>query len=190
METVEFWRGSFGQEYTKRNRPNWRDRVPFWERIIERTNAQSVLDVGCNVGWNLLALRSFSDIPMTGIDVNPLALLEAQTHGLDVAEGRADQVAEYFGAGAADLVVTSGVLIHIAPDDLMASMTAIRDASSQYVLAVEYEAQDETEVDYRGHKGRLWKRDYGGLYESIGLSLVEYGPAQGFDRCMFWLLEK
>jgi hypothetical protein len=127
---------------------------------------------------------------MSGLDVNAQALAEALAAGLDVSEGRADQAVELFCRSAAELVVTSGVLIHIAPEDLTAAMQSIIDASSKYVLAVEYEADTAQEVEYRGYAGRLWKRPYGKLYEALGLSLVEFGPAAGFDQCTYWLLEK
>ena len=57
-ETVEFWSGTFGAEYTKRNESvYWKARVPFWRHIAETTNAVSFLEVGCNVGANLKAIR-------------------------------------------------------------------------------------------------------------------------------------
>lgn len=189
--TVDFWKGAFGDEYGRRNRPKWQDRVPFWRQVVENTEATSFLDVGTNAGWNLLALRSLSgEYVMSGVDVNKDALTQAANEGLDVLEGRADQVAELFGTECADMVITSGVLIHIAPDDLTAAMTAIKNASKRWVVAIEYEADTEQEVDYRGHSGKLWKRPYGKLYEALGLSLVEFGVAQGFDQCHYWLLEK
>lgn len=190
-ETVEFWKGDFGKEYTTRNRPKWQDRVSFMTHILEQTGATSFLDVGTNAGWNLHALRSINaEYLMSGLDVNRGALEEATAAGFDVVEGRADQAAEMFGAGAAELVMTSGVLIHIAPADLPAAMQAIVDASSKYVLAVEYDAQEEAEVAYRGHVGRLWRRPFGKLYEAMGLSLIETGEAPGYDQCTYFLLEK
>lgn len=191
METVEFWKGDFGRDYTARNRVRYQDRIPLLTRIIETTGANSVLDVGCNAGWNMLALREINDeIAMSGVDVNQQALEEAANHGFDVIEGRADQVGELFSPGCADLVITSGVLIHIAPQDLSASMRAIVDASSAYVLAIEYDSANEREIEYRGNKGKLWARPFGRLYEQMGLSLVEHGPAEGYDQCHFWLMEK
>lgn len=191
-DTVALWAGEFGDAYTERNNPNWRDRLPFWEHIIDLTNAQSFLDVGTNVGHNLQAIRSINaEYIMSGIDVNRAALDHAQAAGLDVVEGRADQVLELFGPQAANLVVTSGVLIHIAPEDLTPVMQSIIATSSQYVLAVEYDAQEEAVVEYRGHLDKLWRRPYGRLYEALGLSLVEFGErAQGYDQCAWWLLEK
>jgi hypothetical protein len=55
---------------------------------------------------------------------------------------------------------------------------------------VEYDAEAETEIHYQGHDGLLWKRPYGRLYEGLGLSVVETGVAQGFDRCQYWLMER
>jgi pseudaminic acid biosynthesis-associated methylase len=190
-ETVDFWRGDFGRDYTKRNRVRWADRVPLLSHVVELTGATSFLDVGCNAGWNMQALRSINpELMMSGLDVNLDALKEAQAEGFDVSEGRADQAEEIFGHGAADLVVTSGVLIHIAPDDLVKSMKSIKDASKQWVLAIEYYAQEETEINYRGNAGRLWSRPYARFYEALGLSLVETGDASGYDSCQYWLMSK
>ena len=61
---------------------------------------------------------------------------------------------------------------------------------SSRLSVFEYAAETETEVEYRGHKGKLWKRPYGALYEALGLTLRDHGPAEGFDACEFWLLEK
>lgn len=191
MQTVEFWRGYFGNEYGRRNKPDWRERVPLLTNILERTGATSFLDVGTNAGFNLHALRSISEeYIMSGIDVNRQALDLAQAAGFDVEEGRADQVVEVFGEGAAEMVITSGVLIHIAPEDLAAAMTAIRDASSHYVLAIEYDSDREREINYRGNAGKLWARPFGKLYEALGMSLVETGVAQGYDSCNYWLMER
>jgi len=191
MNTVEFWRGDFGKDYLQRNQPDYRARVPFWTHILEQTGASSFLDVGCNAGWNLEALRHISEeYVMSGIDVNREALDRAQTKGFDVHEGRADEIVTRFGPGAAEMVITSGVLIHIAPEDLTATMQAIVDVSSHWVVAVEYESDPAREILYRGHTGKCWARPYGRLYEALGLSIVEYGEAQGFDKCQFVLLEK
>jgi pseudaminic acid biosynthesis-associated methylase len=190
-EVIDFWKGDFGRMYTERNRPDWHKRVPFWERIYERTGATTYLDVGTNAGWNMEALMSLNEgIRVSGVDVNPIAVEEAKAKGLDVFEWPAHELGALFAPGSAEVSITSGVLIHVEPDNLLATMCAIRDVSSKYVVAIEYSADEETEVEYRGHTGRLWKRPYGRLYEKLGMSVLEYGPAEGFDHCDFWLLEK
>lgn len=191
IDPAAFWAGQDGVEYTKRNRVEWEKRLPFWQHILELTNAQSFLEVGTNAGWNLRCLRELNkDAAMTGVDLNEEALREALAAGFDVEVMPGHRVAEAFGADACELSFTSGVLIHVPPDDLRQTMAAIRDVSSQYVLAVEYDNVDAQEIQYRDRPGLLWKRPYGKLYESMGLSLVETGVAEGFDQCQYYLLEK
>lgn len=186
MGTNEFWSGTFGDDYTARNRVDWRARIPFWREILDATGARSVYEVGANAGWNLSAIkRACPDVAAHGHDVNERAVIQAEAAGLNVVLD--NSIAD----GSYDLVFTAGVLIHIAPKDLHKQMRAIVKASSDYVLAVEYAADTEEEVEYRGHAGKLWKRPYGQLYADMGLTLVthKHAPA-GFDRCEAWLLRR
>ncbi len=185
----EFWSGDFGNRYTARNRVQWRRRVPFWRQILAQTDAGSILEVGCNIGSNLIAMRDVDPLlALWGIDVNRQALIEAQRNGLSVANNLASEAHKL---GRFDLVASVGVLIHIAPEQLPEVMTSIAQASREYVLAVEYAADKEEEIEYRGHVERLWKRPFGKLYEDMGLTMVEQGeaPADAFDRCHWWLLK-
>jgi SAM-dependent methyltransferase len=71
----EFWAGAFGADYTARNRVEWKARRSFWDLMVEKTGARSILEVGCNAGWNLLALRDVdSSIKLRGVDLNPQAI--------------------------------------------------------------------------------------------------------------------
>jgi hypothetical protein len=69
-------------------------------------------------------------------------------------------------------------------------MRAIVQTSAKFVLAVEYEAEQEEEVEYRGHAGKLWKRPFGKLYGNLGMDLLAYGDAQGFNDCTYWLMSR
>lgn len=195
---TSFWAGSFGDDYTERNRVNWEDRVPFLQRMLEATmGPSSFLDVGCNAGWNLRALRKITDNKMeaSGLDINQKALAEATEAGFDVYNAPADQCdQDPFGPDCAQMVIVSGVLIHIPPEQLDATLTAIRNASQQYVLAIEYRSssgQDEA-IEYRGHDGRLWRRDFGEHFKRIGgLEVIETGPADGYGPdSTYWLMER
>ena len=188
---LAFWSGDFGKEYTERNRVDWSLRVPLLRRMIEQTGATSFLDVGCNAGWNLCALRNINPgVEMSGVDVNDDALAQAADEGFDVVKMPASEVAEFFGSDSAQMVITSGVLIHVPPHELEATMRAIVDVSAQYVLCIEYDAPEEKMVEYRGHAHRLWKRPFGKLYEALGLSVLETGVAAGYVDCAYWLMER
>lgn len=185
-----FWASDFGNAYTKRNRVEWAKRIPFWRNILSITQARSVLDVGCNVGWNLMAIRDIDRTVVTmGVDVNADAVGEARTNELDVMKLPAKEAGGFFRERY-DLVCTSGVLIHVSPADLPATMQSIINASRRWVLAVEYEAPKEVEVEYRGNAERLWKRPFGTLYEQMGLETIAKSDAEGFDQCAAWLLAK
>lgn len=184
-EQQQFWAGEFGNDYVKRNQVNWRARIPFWDDIIYQAGARSVHEVGTNCGWNLSAIKRVdSEIVLTGNDINPNAIRQAQSAGL-VVYGNADAIVP------AELVFTAGVLIHVAPADLESLMRRIVDASYRYVLAVEYASEQEEEIEYRGHACKLWRRPFGKLYQHMGLKMVHVQErAPGFDNCTAWLLEK
>ena len=187
MSTEEFWKGSFGDDYIRRNRVAWRTRLPFWQMILEKTGARSAHEFGCGSGWNIYGIRRlFPDVSVSGTEINFNARVQCRNSGLAVVEN-------IHQAPAAELVFTSGVLIHIAPEDLHATMKKIVEASTDYVLAIEYPAEFEEQVIYRGEKDKLWKRNYGKLYEDMGLTMIVSGvvsKTDGFDDCKYWLLKR
>lgn len=195
-ETIDFWSGDFGTAYTARNRVDWRARIPFWDRLVGKYGFRSVYEVGCNAGWNLSAIKHSIhgyNVTLWGEDVNKKAIDQAESAGLNIS--LVENKNEEIHLPPYELVFTSGVLIHIAPQDLKAFMQRIVDGSCDLVLAIEYEAEQEEEVIYRGHTGKLWRRTYGKLYQEMGLELIEtgkLGEKDGFDKngITYWLLRK
>jgi pseudaminic acid biosynthesis-associated methylase len=187
----QFWAGDFGSSYVERSRLSHLPRVPFWREVLDLTGAKWICEAGCNVGLNLKALRDADpDTILHGIDINEKAVLEAQQDGLLALKLPASALGAYYPQ-AFDLVFTAGVLIHIGGDDLSRVMDSLIAASRRYVLAVEYAADTEEEVPYRGHAERLWRRPFGSLYQAKGLRLVkEWDAGEGFDRCTAYLLLK
>lgn len=190
----QFWAGPDGDAYTHRNRYDWRLRIPFWQKIIDLTGARSVYEFGCNVGYNLSAIRrAFPDVAVAGEDLNEQAVSRAIHAGnlLEVFLSRDDICSQ-----RRELAFTAGVLIHIAPADLELFMRRVISASCDWVLAIEYPPQDsprgEEPIDYRGRAGLLWRRNYGALYEHLGLKIVDYGELTkpAFDNCSYWLMRK
>lgn len=95
-----------------------------------------------------------------------------------------------------DLVFTSGVLIHIAPDDLAQVTQEIVRVARYYVLAIEYFSHTPESIPYRGMEGYLFKRDFGLHYMEHypSLSVVDYGflwkPIDSGDNTNWWLFAK
>jgi hypothetical protein len=91
--------------------------------------------------------------------------------------------------------MTSGVLIHVPPERLDEALTNIHAVAARHILAIEYHADVDTTVEYRGHQDMLWKRDYGVHYLRLfpNLKLVDSGDlteSDGFADARYWLLRK
>jgi pseudaminic acid biosynthesis-associated methylase len=192
---LALWRSDFGHEYTDRNDRDKPERVDAWRRLLGGIVPVRVLEVGCNVGWNLVYLERLGISELYGIEPQPAAVERARQRRprFNVLHGTAFDLP--FRDGLCDLVFTSGVLIHIAPESLGAALDEIYRVSRRWIAAIEYDDPDEQEVRYRGHAGALWKRDHGAAWQARhpGLRLVrrlELGPADGYDNCTAHLFEK
>ncbi|HNS51953.1 MAG TPA: methyltransferase domain-containing protein [Anaerolineae bacterium] len=193
---LETWEGEFGTAYTDRNVVDWHVRLPAFRHMLEGLRIGSVLEVGCNRGHNLLALANLlPDAEVVGLEPNRHALQIARASGTGIAVLSGHALDIPFRDATFDLVLTAGVLIHIPLDSLAAAMGEIRRVTRRYVLAVEYYAEEETLIPYRGHEDLLWKRDFLKHYQSNcpDLTLLrcgQWGAEAGFDRTRWWLLQK
>jgi len=57
-------------------------------------------------------------------------------------------------------IFTKGVLIRINPGVLHQVYDLMYKASLQYILMAEYYNPTPVEIEYRGNKGKLFKRDF------------------------------
>lgn len=199
-EQLKVWEGEFGNAFADRMGTDWRVRLPAFREALGGLHIQSALEVGCNRGRNLVALTELlgEDSDVVGIEPNRYALELARAFSpkTGVLRGCASDLP--FGSSHFDLVITAGVLIHIAIDNLPAALREIHRVSRRYILAVEYFAETETSVSYRGHDNLLWKRDFRAHYQAEfpDLAVIRegaWGPECGFDKAElthWWLFEK
>lgn len=176
----KFWQGEFGNEYTDRNRgKNWiAANAAFFARILSRTEeVKTVLEFGSNIGLNLMALKTLLPFArLSAIEINEKAARELQANlpGVDLHQ---ISILDFDPPTAWDFVFTKGLLIHINPDRLQDVYRLLYHSSRRYILLSEYYNPSPTEVVYRGHTGKLFKRDFAGemldLFED--LTLVDYG---------------
>jgi pseudaminic acid biosynthesis-associated methylase len=203
-DQAKFWKGDFGDAYTDRNTSDaaqLRARTALWAKILDCMVGgppTSVLEVGANIGNNLQAIKSLIDARVTAVEPNEKARARMINEGIVAPDDAVDAIASNLGFadGAFDLSFTSGVLIHIHPDDLPDACREIHRVTSRYLVAVEYFANKPEAIEYRGHTGFLFKRDFGDYYmESFpDLRLLDYGfawkRATGLDDLTWWVFEK
>ena len=175
-----FWRGEFGNEYTDRNEgAHWiASNAAFFAKVLSRTqDVGTILELGSNSGLNLAALTGLLPAAsLSAVEINEKAAAQL-TRNLPNVDLRVTSILEFEPEKSWDLVFTKGVLIHINPDRLADVYELMYRAASRYILLSEYYSPNLTEIVYRGHSGKLFKRDFAGemLDAFSDLSLVDYG---------------
>lgn len=175
----DFWGGDFGKEYTSRNLYTAEQLDEFYAKTwgVSRSALNQeflqalprdikILEVGCNVGQQLRHLQLLGFENLYGIEIQREAveMAKASTKNINIVAGSALDIP--FRDGWFDLVFTSGVLIHIHPNDLLRAANEVCRCTNAYIWGFEYYSVDPQEVIYRGHEGLLWKRDFCRLYMS------------------------
>lgn len=185
------WAGEFGNNYSLRNRC-WLHRRPFWRKIIKETNPESVLEVGCNIGNNLVCIVG-NGRHLCGVDVNQTAIDQAKKRLHNAVLSVNSATALPWKTLSFDLVFTMGLLIHIPDESIHTVMSEIVRVSSQWILCAEYHSRDGEEVKYRDLPSSLFKRNYKELYLKFPLVLHQegfLGGDQGFDDLTWQLFRK
>ncbi len=185
-EQEEFWAGEFGDEYSRRVAGSDRiaGNISLFSKILARTEPiTSVIEFGANIGLNLRALRSLLPrAKLVGVEINERAVSDLRK--VDGVEVNHSSIYDFEPSQPVDLAFTKTFLIHIPADRLGSVYEKLYAASSSYVLLVEYFNPTPTEIVYRGHKNKLFKRDFAGemMARFSDLSLVDYGFVYHGDK--------
>jgi len=174
---IHAWRGNFGRQYTDRNDYSPAALDEFYQQtygiarrhlnelFLQRVPKRArILEVGCNMGTQLLILQEMGFTNLHGIEIQSYALEKARLRLPGVRLLQASALAIPYPDAYFDLVFTSGVLIHIAPNDLSVAMYEIHRCAKQWIWGFEYYAPEITAINYRGQENLLWKADYSRMY--------------------------
>ena len=204
---LEAWEGKFGDSYTERNAEGLlQPRIDLWRDIWDEIDGfpEAILEVGANIGLNLLALRQMlpHNTPyMAAVEPNAIAREALILNKIPAYLGQAEQLD--FAPDSFDLVFTSGVLVHLSPkpsnglreSPLYRGCKEIVRVSKKWVVAIEYFSAEPREVIYRNRPGLLWTQDFGQFYiDKFELEPVACGFAwkalTGLDNLTWWVLRK
>ena len=171
------WKGEFGRDYTDRNTFDieqlddlYRRNYGITRSAINQAFLQAVpressfLEVGCNTGNQLLMLSQAGWKNLSAIELQPYAADIARQRLPNIRVELGSALSLPWPADSFDVVFTSGVLIHIAPNDISRAINEIHRVSKKYIWGLEYYAPDVTEVQYRDHSSLLWKMDFARAY--------------------------
>ncbi|WP_293751042.1 pseudaminic acid biosynthesis-associated methylase [uncultured Paraglaciecola sp.] len=178
-EQEAFWAGGFGNEYIGRNNDTEivAANLALFARILQATQSiASVIEFGSNIGLNLQAIRHLlpkANLAAIELNTQAVAALQKQPNVSVFHQSILDFEPEI----SRDFVFIKGVLIHINPNELATVYEKLYRSSNRYICIVEYYSPTPVELDYRGHNGKLFKRDFAGemLDAYSNLKLLDYG---------------
>ncbi len=198
------WHGQFGDDYVDRNVfEDWKlePGKKAFQRMIRDRTVDSVLEIGSNIGLNLIYLTKLLGPKVDFYAVEPnrkafAALASEKKINLKKA-WNCSAFDVPLDDASVDLVFTCGVLIHIAPEDLGRATDEIARVAGKYVLCIEYFSNNPEKTTYRGRENLLFKRDFGAFYleRYSNLKWIDYGflweqEFNVFDNLNWWLFEK
>ena len=175
----QFWAGDFGDNYIDRNTGVYdiAANTALFSEILKSTNGvSSAIEFGANIGPNLQAIRRLKpEISLSAIEINKKAVNELRK--IEDIEIFNTSILDFVSEKTVDFVLIKGVLIHINPNELQNVYDTLYQTSNKYICIVEYYNPTPVEVKYRGHDGKLFKRDFAGeiMDKFPDLKLINYG---------------
>jgi pseudaminic acid biosynthesis-associated methylase len=176
-DTALVWAGEFGKKYTKRNFRSLEETEDLYKEGfgISRSemNAQflsnldkelKILEVGSNIGNQLLYLQKMGFMNLHGIDVqsHAIELAKSRTDGIDLINASGFDIP--FKDSIFDLVFTSGVLIHVRPDQITTVLDEIWRCTNRYIWGFEIYSPEYTNIPYLSYSDICYKADYAKLF--------------------------
>lgn len=178
-EQEKFWAGVFGDEYADRNKSArlLSSNIAMFSEIFSYAVAvRSVIEFGANIGFNLQAIKHIlPDVELSAVEINQKAVAELER--LKYIKVYHKSILDFSPDYPSDFALIKGVLIHINPDELNKVYDVLYRSSNRYICIAEYYNPTPVEVSYRGHKDKLFKRDFAGemLDRFKDLQLIKYG---------------
>lgn len=199
-EQERFWAGEFGDEYIARNAGTTRlaSSISLLSKALARTHGvRSVLELGANIGLNMLALRQLlPEAQLHAVEINARAY--EQLSGIEGVTAHHASLLDFKQPEPVDFAFTRGVLIHLAPEELSGAYRTLYESSARYIGLMEYYNPTPVEVPYRGHTGKLFKRNWCAdfMRQYPDVRLLDYGfifhmdPLFPADDVTWFMLEK
>lgn len=131
----------------------------------------SLLEIGCNCGPNLIALNKKNpNTKIYGIDINYDAIERAKVL---VPRGRFTQgnfIELPYQNGSFDAVLADAVLMYVPPGEILDVLGEMDRVSNGKIVIVDRFAHSRLGID----SGFIWYRNYDQLLEELGMKVFKY----------------
>ncbi len=191
--------GNFGNDYTRRSllTPDilFNRSIALGNILAQlKDDPTSILEVGCNIGGNLLALKPHIFPPGVIIGVEPCerARRIGLINGLTIFSDCGQEL--HFMDNFFDLVFTCGVLIHCQIEEARKIVEEMNRVSKRLLMFMEYWHEEDEEIPYRKEIELLWRRPWDKHFKNWGLGYPILkgflNKEMGFDNVNFWIYSK
>lgn len=202
------WSGKFGKEYTDRNIMNEEELDIFYKNLFNISNTELIneflkglyhcrtLEVGCNVGNQLLLLKKLGYTDLWGIELQEYAveIAKKRTNNINIIKASVFDIP--YKDNFFDIIYTCGLLIHISPSDIDNAIKEIYRCTNKYIFGLEsYHKCEYSQIIYRDRPELYWKTDFAKLFlnkfhnlKIIRTRLLRYVNSDNMD--IIYLLEK
>lgn len=179
-EQEDFWAGEFGNEYINRNQGDklLASNLNFFSKAFNQVKKiENCIEFGANIGMNLKALNLlYPNLNVSGVEINKKAY-EQLIKITGPKNAFNTSIFDVKFNSKFDMTLIKGVLIHINPEMLEKVYDQLYHNSKRYILIAEYYNPKPVTIEYRGHKEKLFKRDFAGefLDRFKDTYLIDYG---------------
>jgi len=187
-DAQKYWEKRGGEKYF-REQESREDRSAtsrFLAGEISALGPGSILEVGCGYGKVLRSLREVTPVPLTGVDFSTSQLLKAKEYlaGLkDISLISADAERLPFPDNAFDVVFTSNVILHNAPEKADKMRSEIVRVARRFIVH-----KEDTDVNFS-----RYGYDHAKIYGRMGLRVLraeKVACAADSDVTQFTIVEK
>lgn len=132
---------------------------------------QSLLEVGCNCGPNLLKIKSkFSDVRLYGVDINKDAIKCVKKVFNGEGEFKIASASRLpFPSKSIDVILTDAVLMYIPPEEIKEVLNEFLRVAKRGLILVEWAARDS---ELGVIKDYHWCRSYSKLLRKLDIKNV------------------
>ena len=186
-----FWKGSGGDAYTLRSKKfknydyiDGTNRRDIIKRILNDIPRDStVLELGCNSGNFIGFLKDMGFKDITGVEINRLAYETCRQKHPDCNIINSS-IEDFIPKKQHDLVLTSGVLIHLN-QTLISTIYKIRTTAKKWIFGNEYYSKKHIEIEWPSYCASM---DYANMF-SIKPKIDEVHETKDGELWSFYLIE-
>jgi len=178
FDRIKFWmdptKSGAPEKRIKRCRPEFYLNLDNVSKLVVSTLARyitkkdTILEIGCGTGRNLVALKAAGYKKLCGIELSPKTVEVGRAHfpeyqKIQLLIGPAEKMIEE--VGEFDVIFTSGLLMHIPPEHEWL-FERISQKARKLIMVNEGESP-------RALSEHAWNRNYQEIFEKLGWTQVE-----------------